>query len=180
MNVGRSYVVAVYLDARTNRVAAASRLGEYFDYDVSGVQVGQEVSLLVYGFSDRGAHVVVGGRHNGLIYSSETFQSLNIGDALTGFVSDVRSDNKLDIRLGRLGHDGRLDARSILIAALEKAGGTLPLGDKSDPDAIYDSLGISKKAFKAAVGQLFKAGRVTPGATTTTLLDPRPASDAES
>ena len=158
LQVGRSYVVAVFLDNATNRVAAASRLGEFLDYDVSGVNTGARVKLLVYGFTDRGAQVLVDNKHSGLIFESETFRRLNIGDKLSGYVAAVRPDNKLDIQLQRTGAGGNADARAIVLRALEENGGRLELGDRSPPEKIYEQLGLSKKAFKAIIGGLYKEG----------------------
>lgn len=169
MVVGRSYVVAVFLDNTTGRVAAASRLGEFFDYDLSAVKVGEEVDLLVYGYSAQGTQVIVSDRFSGLVYASEIFSPLAVGQRLKGFVSKVRDDNKLDIRLQRSGQNAQRDAESVVLHALEEAGGSLPVGDKSLKEDVYDLLGLSKKAFKAAVGSLYKAGKVEPGALTTKL-----------
>ncbi len=171
MIVGRSYVVAVFLDNATHRVAAASRLGEFLDYDISGVHEGSQVQLMVYGFTDRGAQVLVNDRYGGLIFHSETFQRLTIGDKMEGFVGPLRQDNKLDIRLQRSGAGGSFDAQTIILEALKKRDGLLHLGDKSPPDKIYAELGISKKAFKSAVGALYKRKLVSPSSLETRLND---------
>ncbi len=157
---GRSYVVAVYLDQRTNRVAAASKLGAYFDYDVTVLEVGQPVELLVYGFSELGIQVVVDRRYSGLVYGSDTFKKVTLGEKMNGFIQTVRPDNKLDISLRRTGAAAAGDAVSVVLAALQERGGVLALTDKSPPERVYEELGISKKAFKAAIGQLYKARRV--------------------
>lgn len=170
MVVGRSYVVAVFLDNATGRVAAASRLGEFFDYDLTAVKVGDEVDLMVYGYSAQGTQVIVNDRFSGLVYASEIFTPLSVGQKLKGFVSKVREDNKLDIRLQRVGQSAQRDAESIILSALEEAGGILPVGDKSLKEDVYDLLGLSKKAFKAAVGSLYKAGKVEPGPLSTKLI----------
>jgi uncharacterized protein len=167
MRVGQSYVVAVFLDGVTERVAAASRLGPFFDYDVSGIAVGKAVDLLVYDENEVGTLVIVDDRYSGMIHRSELFQQLRIGDRLPGFVANVREDNKLDIRLRRTGQGGQQDASTTILEALHAAGGTLSLGDKSPPEEIAERLGLSKKAFKAAVGALYKSGQVVPGPTET-------------
>lgn len=163
MRVGQSYVVAVFLDGRTERVAAASKLGPFFDYDVSGLTVGKSVDLLVYGESETGTLVIVDDRFGGMIHRSELFRPVRVGDKLTGFLANIRDDNKLDIRLRRTGQSGQLDASAVILDALRSSGGVLPLGDKSPPEEIAKRLGLSKKAFKAAVGSLYKQGQVIPG-----------------
>jgi predicted RNA-binding protein (virulence factor B family) len=176
MVVGRSYVVAVYLDTDTERVAAAS-LGEFFDYDLSRVELGAKVPLLVYGENDRGIQVLVCDRYSGLLYRTETFIELKMGDRLDGFVSAIRDDNKLDIRLKQTGVRGQKDAASLVMDALIRAGGKLPLGDRSPPEAIHREFGLSKKAFKAAVGTLYKRGSVKPSPLQIVLVDQKARDD---
>jgi predicted RNA-binding protein (virulence factor B family) len=76
------------------------------------------------------------------------------------------------LRLKQTGARGQKDAADNLLEALLLAGGSLPLGDKSSPDEIYQRLGMSKKAFKAAVGVLYKLGKVVPGPLTVRKVDP--------
>lgn len=160
LRVGERHVVAIYLDARTERVAAASRLSSYFDYDLSSLEPGQAVDLLVYGFRELGVQVVVNRRYHGLIYKNEIFHRPSVGDELKGYIQLVRADNKLDISLRRRGGEAAADAVEVLLKALKDAGGSLQLHDRSAPAEIYAQLGISKKAFKSAVGRLYRARRV--------------------
>lgn len=171
MVTGKEYVVAVYLDNATGRVAAASKLGPFFDYDLKGMKPDTEVDLLVYGFSPLGVQVIVDDRFSGLVYSNETFQKLTMGQRLKGFVTKVRNDNKLDVRLQRSGGRGQKDAAQVILEALKEEGGVLPLGDKSTPEAISERLGLSKKAFKAAVGTLYKDKKVRPGPNSIHLIE---------
>lgn len=158
--VGERLVFAVSLDERTGRVRASSRLRTYLDYDVSAVEAGDEVTLLVYGKNELGTLVIVDGQHPGIVYDNETFRKLSLGERLQGFVKEVREDNKLDIRLQRIGREAIGDATATLLEALRSAGGFLPLHDKSPPEAIRAKLEMSKKAFKRALGGLYKARRV--------------------
>jgi predicted RNA-binding protein (virulence factor B family) len=160
MREGERHVVAVCLDERSNRVVGTSRLGRHFDYEPDGVTPGQRVSVLVYGLNDLGAHVVVDGRWAGMVYASETFRALAVGDAVTGWVTHVRPDGKLDVALQRAGRAATEDAQQVILTHLRAAGGRLPLHDKSPPDEIARVLGISKHAFKKAVGGLYKARKI--------------------
>jgi len=160
LSLGDRLVFAVSLDERSNRVIASSQLRTFFDYDVSEVRADDEVNLLVYDENALGSLVVVDGRHTGLVYRGEASRELRVGDRLTGFVKVVRPDNKLDIRLQRTGPAAIDDATQTLLDALIKNGGHLPLHDKSDPAEIRARLALSKKAFKRALGALYKARRV--------------------
>jgi predicted RNA-binding protein (virulence factor B family) len=110
--------------------------------------------------SDLGYTVLVNYKYLGLIYENQTFKPLRTGQKIKAFVNKVREDGKLDIILQRPGY-GEIDSASAeLLAALEKAGGKLMLGDKSPAELIYKELNMSKKTFKKALGSLFKSGRI--------------------
>lgn len=156
---GGTYVAAVCLDRKGERLIASSHLSAHFDYDVK-VQPDDEVALLVYGHCDAGIQVVVAHRYRGMIHRSDVYRELAVGDELTGYVQNVRDDNRLDIRLTRPGTEGMQDAQVVILAALRKAGGSLALHDRSSPKEIEGALGMSKKAFKRGIGGLYKARKI--------------------
>jgi len=101
--------------------------------------------------------VIVNDIHQGLVHNSEVFKQVSIGDRITGYVKTVREDNKLDIVLQPIGYRQFIDVNVALVAKrIQSQGGFLPLTDKSSADAVYDEFGISKKAFKKALGFLYK------------------------
>ncbi len=160
MHEGRDYVVVVCLDRKQERLIGSTHLASHFDYDVRSVLEDDEVELLVYGHTDAGIQVVVDQRHRGLIHHSDVYGSMKLGSMHTGYVRRIRDDNRLDVRLKKRGKAGMLDARDTVLQALEDAGGFLPLHDRSAPAEIERRLGMSKKAFKKAVGLLYKARTV--------------------
>ncbi len=160
MHEGRDYVVVVCLDRKQERLIGSTHLASHFDYDVRSVLEDDEVELLVYGHTDAGIQVVVDQRHRGLIHHSDVYGSMKLGSMHTGYVRRIRDDNRLDVRLKKRGKAGMLDARDTVLQALEDAGGFLPLHDRSAPAEIERRLGKSKKAFKKAVGLLYKARTV--------------------
>lgn len=168
---GRSYVVAVTLDRKGERPVGSMRLAEHFDYEVEHLQANAPVELLVHGRNDAGWLVVVAGRYRGLLAHSEVRGRLSVGDVRSGFVRRVRPDNRVDVGLSRRGFVGRQDEQSVVLEALEQAGGTLPLSDRSDPEQIEKLVGLSKKAFKRAVGGLYKAKRITLREGSITLVE---------
>ncbi|MCA9620348.1 MAG: hypothetical protein KC731_15105 [Myxococcales bacterium] len=157
---GRRYVAVITLDGRGERLIASTKVSRHLDYDVAHLAVDQEVEVLVYGHIDAGTQVVVERRHRGLIHHTKVHRELAIGSVHRGFIRNIREDNRLDIELTRRGAEGSEDAQAVLLQALERAGGSLPLHDKSDPSEISRLLGISKKAFKRAAGGLYKARRI--------------------
>ncbi|WP_420149299.1 S1 RNA-binding domain-containing protein, partial [Spirosoma sp.] len=82
MEVGRWYVVFMYLDERTNRLVASSKINRFLDPDVRGLYVGDEVQLLAYETTDLGVNVIINNRYKGLIYANEIFRTVRPGDPL--------------------------------------------------------------------------------------------------
>jgi len=156
---GDRVVVVIDLDDQ-GRLFGSNKLHDFFDMNLDPLTDGQEVSLLVYGFNNVGALVVVDGRYTGIIYKSETFQTIRLGDELTGYIKTRRHDGKLDITLQRTKRAGTLDAVESVWERLQAKGGFLPLTDKSDPDRIRQELAMSKKQFKKAIGALYKQRRI--------------------
>lgn len=159
---GQGYVVFVDWDRRGERIVGSTRLGPHFDYDTSDLQRGDAVDVLVYACTPSGAQVVVDQRYAGFIHLDATARPLEVGETLSAFVARVRNDNRLDITLSppaarEVFGDA---AQDTILLALEGAGGFLPLHDKSDPEAIFSALGLSKKVFKRSVGGLYKARRI--------------------
>jgi len=153
---GERVVVAVCLDEHTQRVIASSRLAQFLEPPPSAPAPGTVVELLVHRVTELGAQVIVDDRHAGLVYASETYSPLSVGDRARGYVQRMREDGKLDISLKAPGAAGRdVDTRALL-AALEANGGHLPLSDDSTPEEIAARLSMSKKAFKRASGNLYR------------------------
>lgn len=159
---GRRYVVYMALDEQTDRLYGSMRVERFLDNTELTVQEGSEVQLLVFGHSPLGWSVIVNGRHQGLLHGGEVFRRLAVGDRIPGFVKGIRPDNKLDITLQPPGYAHYNDANvELLSARLAQSGGFLPYTDKTPPEEIHRVFGISKKAFKQAVGALYKARKVT-------------------
>ncbi len=161
--VGRSYVVHVHVDPESIRIVASRRLSRHFSREEPDYAKGQEVELLIYARTDLGYKAIIEGRHGGLVFASETFRDLRIGDRTRGYVRTVRPDGKIDLSLeppGRARID-QLEAR--IEEELERRGGFWELGDHSPADVIRAELGVSKKAFKQATGALFRKRRITIG-----------------
>ena len=158
---GRWYVVHMALDEATDRLFGSTRIEQFLDNEELGVAERDEVSLLIFGRSDLGWSAIVNGKHLGLVHANEAYKPVTIGDRLTGYVKHIRPDNKLDLTLQPIGYRQYNDANVELLAKrLQQHGGFLPFTDKSSPEDIHRMFGISKKAFKQAVGALYKARQV--------------------
>lgn len=162
MQVGQRYVVYMYLDPKSNRLVASSRIGKFTDNTEVSVEVGEEVDAFVTHFSDAGINVIINEFHKGLIHKNTVFSnSIRVGDRITAYVKAIRPDNKLDIVLEKIGFERTDDHRQTILNALHDSNGYLSLNDKSLPEDIHSLLGMSKKAFKTAVGTLYKERAIT-------------------
>jgi hypothetical protein len=161
LHIGDTVVVAITMDAQ-GRIMGESWLGEHFHTDTRDLAIGQPVKLLVYGYAERGILVVVEGRWAGMLFYDQTHQDLAIGESVGGFIDVIRDDGRLDISLEppRDKRERITDEVTQLAAEIALRGGFLGLTDKSDPNDIRRELRMSKKAFKRAVGGLYKAHKI--------------------
>ena len=160
MREGKWYLVYVHLDHLTGRIVASARVEKFLGNVPPEYESNQEVNLLVADDTEIGYKVIVNDLHWGMIYHNQVFQRLEKGERLKGYVKGVREDDKLDISLQPLGYQ-RVDGISQrILEALQMKDGYLPVHDKSDPEEIYSLFRCSKKAFKQAIGSLYKQHRI--------------------
>jgi predicted RNA-binding protein (virulence factor B family) len=157
MAVGSISVVLAMVDDDSQRMIASAKLFRYLpDQSDDEFQDGQPVSLLICQRTDLGYKAVVDGTHLGMLYHNEVFSPLGIGDQREGFVKQVRPDGKLDLTLQQAGAAGRDELESKILEHLRQLNGSSELTDKSAPQAIYNTFGVSKKAYKKALGGLYR------------------------
>jgi predicted RNA-binding protein (virulence factor B family) len=156
MKKGGWYLVHCYLDEETNRLVASSKTKRFLDNKELTVKQFDEVDIIVSHPSDIGMNVIVNKKHLGLIFKDDIFKDISVGDKLKGIVKKVRHDNKLDIALGQIGYRNIEPNAEFILKELEDNSGYLDLTDKSSPELIKDTLEMSKKNFKKAIGNLYK------------------------
>lgn len=159
--VGHSCLVYIYEDAITGRCVATEKLKAYVNNDLISVKPREEVNLLVASQSEIGFRVIVNNRHWGMIYRNQIFRPVAVGDRMTGYVSRITDDNRIDISLQQSGFAQVKDSAEVLLRLLHENGGFLPLNDNSDPDEVKLRMQMSKKVFKRSLGMLLKRGAVT-------------------
>lgn len=160
MEEGRSYVVFMYLDEKTKRLVGTSKFDRYLSNDDVVLEKGEEVDLLVLHSSHIGTNVVVNKSHKGLIFESDINQPLKLGQEIKGFVKAIREDGKIDIILQKEGVASFEPNSEKVLEILKRSEGFLNLHDKSDPEEISKRLLMSKKSFKRAIGNLYKAQKI--------------------
>ena len=156
MKVGNWYIVYLSMDEQTNRLVGSSKTNKYLNNDTVTLEKFDEIDIMVTHITDLGANVIVNGKHKGLIFINDIFEDIRTGDTMKAFVKSVREDNKIDVVLQSPGYRSIEPNANFILDELKAAGGFMPLHDKSDPQAIKNELGMSKKSFKKAIGTLYK------------------------
>ncbi|NOX25563.1 MAG: GntR family transcriptional regulator [Deltaproteobacteria bacterium] len=164
MEKGKFYIVFVFLDKKTNRIAASTKLDKFFSTQPPAYADGEEVDLLIYDKTNLGYKAIVNDSHLGIVYKNEVFRPINIGQRLKGYIKKIRADLKIDLSLQQAGSQRVDQAAQGVLDIIKDLGGSITVSDQSPPADIYALFGISKKTFKRAVGALYKRELITVGA----------------
>lgn len=156
MQKGYSYAVYVYVDEDSNRIVASSCLERHLRGDSGRLKPRQAVDCLIYGKSDLGFKAIVDGTHLGQFFDDECFRPLHYGESLQAYIKKVRKDGKIDLMLSLPSQLERDKLGTAIIEHLRSNRGVSTLTDKSPPDDIYRTFGVSKASYKKALGQLYK------------------------
>lgn len=156
MKVGECYLVWVYEDKTTKRLAATVNLESVLSKQPHDLDPNDEVDFIVWQRTEIGWRVVVNNEYQGMVYHNQLFRELHPGQQLKGYVNQLREDGKIDVLLQKPGFAHVDDASATLLEALRANNGFLPLTDSSTPEEISRTLGMSKKTFKKALGGLYK------------------------
>jgi len=156
---GDSVLVSLYID-KSSRLCATAKIYNALKAN-SPYQREDQVSGTVYEIIDAfGAYVAVDDRYSALIPNKELFTSLKPGEKVSARVTKVQPDGRLVLSIREKSYL-QMDTDSALIYdALVKAGGFLPYHDKTSPELIKAKFGLSKNAFKRAIGHLQKEGKL--------------------
>lgn len=157
---GKGYIIAVIVDEQTERPIATQKYRKYLNSDTSSLKPGQEVDLMITHFTALGANAIIDNEFEGLIYANQIFKRLKIGDRLKGYVKEIRANGKIDLVTKKQGVEAIDDDAQVILDYLKTLGGFAAIGDFSEPYIIYRELGMSKKAFKKAIGNLYKSKQI--------------------
>jgi len=160
MEIGKSYLVYLYLDEYDGRITASSKIDKLFDEKKpSSFQQNQEVDLIIGNSTDLGFKAIINHSHWGLLYKNEVHVRLSFGQSIKGYIKYVRPDGRIDLSLKDANQT--VNTRSmIIINYLKEQGGFAAVHDKSEPQVISKLFGMSKKAFKNTIGTLYKQRRI--------------------
>jgi predicted RNA-binding protein (virulence factor B family) len=177
--VGDKVVAYIMLDEKTDRIIATTRLNRHLSRARPPFKPAQPVALLITARTPLGYNAIVEGSHVGLLYHTNIGAPLHVGQKINGFVSAVHPSGKIDLSLDASGYQRVASLTDRILEVLKNNGGKLPFDDNSPPEAIRSNFEASKKAFKQALGSLYKQRRIrftNPGIET---LDVREAKDGD-
>ena len=159
---GQEVLVAVYID-KSERLCATMNVYPYLRTD-SPYKAGDQVTGVVYETSSNfGTFVAVDSIYSALIPKKELGHDIRIGETVSARVTQVRPDGKLDLSIREKAYLQMDRDGDKIMAALEAAGGTLMLCDKSSPELIREKMQMSKNEFKRAIGRLYRDGKIRIG-----------------
>lgn len=156
MEEGKYYLVTLRLDDLTDRLYASTKVNRYMKECTDPELINQEMDIMIGDTTDLGIKVVINNLYSGIIYRNDVSRPLRRGSFEKGFIYNIREDGKTDVRLEKAGYE-KFDEAAERLLAMMKERKVLYLSDKSDPDAIREEVGMSKKTFKQAIGKLYKA-----------------------
>jgi predicted RNA-binding protein (virulence factor B family) len=161
MEKGKSYIVFVFLDEKTNRISASAKLDKFLSLEPPDYAEGEEVDLIIYDITDMGYKAIVNNAHGGMLYKNEVFQKLHTGQELKGYIKKIRGDKKIDLSLQQPGYKKVGNISQTILDKIKDNDGMIAITDKSQPEEIYSLFGVSKKVFKQAIGKLYKKRLIT-------------------
>ena len=171
MQVGQSYVVYLYVDPASERIAGSTKLDKFLGDTSPYYKERQAVDLLICGQTDLGYKAVVDGGTIGLLFKSDVLKPISIGQTMKGYIKHIREDKKLDLSLQLVTREALDDLSKRIIAFITAEGGQTTLTEKSSPEVIAKQFGVSKSSYKKALGKLYKKRLITIEKTHLALVD---------
>jgi predicted RNA-binding protein (virulence factor B family) len=162
------YLVKLYLDEQTGRLAATEKIESFLSNETLTVKELDVVDLIVYRRTDIGYVVIINNQHTGVLHHNEIYRNITAGDKFKGFIKKIYPEDKggkdrfrIDVAAGKPGYNRIEDETEKILRLLQENNGYLPYHDKSDPDEIYSFFGMSKKTFKMTTGNLYKQRKIS-------------------
>lgn len=160
MQVGHKYLVRLMVDFKTERLIGVAKV-EAFSSIPEDLELNQPMEGYVYQKTELGYKIWTDLGYIGLVYHNQVFEPLAVGDRVNCFVDEIRVDGKIDLRIKQGGVASMEEDAKTLLEYLKANDGKSEITDKSSPEAIKEQFGMSKKAFKRAVGILYKQKLIT-------------------
>src|SRR6185437_10177791 len=122
MQEGKSYLIRVVLDPQTERLIGVAKLSPFLSKDISSLNEGEEVDLIISEYTDIGITAIINSNYRGMLYKNEVFQNLEIGDKVKGYIKVIREDGKIDLSLRKHGFEEVKDSTTVVLQKLKLKG----------------------------------------------------------
>ena len=162
------YLVKIYLDEQTGRLAATEKLEPFLSNEELTIKELEVVDLIVYRRTDIGYVCIINNKHTGVLHHNEIYRNITTGDKFPGFIKKIYPEEKaaetrwkIDVSIGKPGYNRVEDETEKILRLLKEHNGFLPYHDKSGPEEIYSFFGMSKKTFKMTTGNLYKQRKIS-------------------
>lgn len=154
---GKSYLVRIYLDDKSNRIAASSKIDKFIISLSEDLSENQPVNMLISYQTDLGFKAIIDNKYQGMLFKNDIFRPIKIGQLIKGYIKKIRPDGKIDLSIHPSGY-GKIDALSQkILNVLKDNDGYISVTDRSKPELIYHLFGMSKKSYKISIGALYKS-----------------------
>ena len=154
--INGTYLVFAFIDEKTNRITATTKIEKFLSHETSGYEINEKVNIIITSKSDLGYTAVVDNKYHGFLYANEVFSELHPGEKYSAYVKKVREDGKIDLKIIRNDHEDIEEFEKEIIAYLECHENKMYITDKSSADEIKQVFAISKKNFKKTLGALYR------------------------
>lgn len=160
LDTGLSYVVRLIHDEERQKLIGSTKLHRFLIETGDYFEEGQQVDLMIFDKTNLGYKAIVNGTHQGLLFHSDLFKGLAIGEKTKGFIKQIREDGKINLILQQTGKQSIKSLSDQILDDLEAHGGISTLTDKSPSAEIQARFDVSKNAYKKALGTLYKTKRI--------------------
>ena len=146
---------AVTMRVDKDLVRAAKPIGE-------DAKVGDAVTGTIYNITKEGFFIFTNDRHIAFLHRSETDPKryLAYGEQVTARITFIRDDGHVDVSLRKQKEDAMVDDAQTILDTLQSRNGRMPYCDGTPTEIIKAKFGISKAAFKRALGRLMKEDKI--------------------
>lgn len=153
---GEFAVVYLFRDEVTDRLLASAKISKWLEKTEIALGFNTQVDCLCFEETDIGYRVIVNQKYQGMVFKNEVFKHIEVGDQFVGYVRMIREDGHIDLSITPIGRTKVKGLADVILKAIEDEGGFLSMTDKTAPGIIQARFGMSKKAFKEAIGTLYK------------------------
>lgn len=159
-SIGSKKVIKVIEDERTRRLIGIEKFNNHLEKEIKNLKKDDEVKIILYSKTPLGFKVIVNNLYDGMIFHSEIFENLSIGDTKKAYIRNIRDDGKIDLSLQKIGQKNSDENSTKVLEILEKNDNELPFTYKSEASDIVNTFGMSKKAFKASLTKLINEKKI--------------------